>query len=197
MGIYEISMNSKTKTEKVKNSYWLQIKSNLADCSKGDLMNLILDLYDLSSSNKDFLEARFLKDRNALERYKEQIKKYVSPKDPWKESQRVSLKDAKKILSDYKKATGDKIGLADLMIHYVECGTTFSSMYGDMDEQYYASLESVFENALKIMKEFDAFEINDFIKRLKNILKMASGMGYGYYDTIAELFDDAYPAHEI
>jgi hypothetical protein len=85
-------------------------------------------------------------DSHILERYKAQIKKYLAPHEPWKESQQISSKKAKKVLSDYKKATNDKIGLIDLMVHYVECGTNFLCEYGDMYEQYYISLESVFDN---------------------------------------------------
>jgi hypothetical protein len=53
------------------------------------------------------------------------------------------LKDAKKVLSEYKKATGNKIAIIDLMVHYVECGNDFTL---DLDGPYYTSIESVFES---------------------------------------------------
>jgi hypothetical protein len=186
-------MNTENKKENPKSSHWLEIKKTLSGCSSSDLMGLIAELHSLSKSNKDFLEARFLRDDKVLERYKAQIKKYLAPNDPWKENQQISLKKAKKVLSDYKKATSDKIGLIDLMVYYVECGTDFLCEFGDMYEQYYISLESVFDHALKIMKQFSDHEVQDFIKRLKIVVRKADRMGWGYYDAISEMLDKAYP----
>jgi DNA repair exonuclease SbcCD ATPase subunit len=131
---------------KSKSSNWLEIRRTLNKCSENDLLGLNAELYSLLKSNKDFLEARFLQDNQALERYKAQIKKYLAPNEPWKDSQQISIKNAKKVLSDYKKATSNKIGLIDLMVYYIECDTDFLCEFGDMYEQYYISLESVFDS---------------------------------------------------
>jgi hypothetical protein len=186
-------MNVQKNQPKAKTTSWNDIRKILNRCSPGDLLSLIGEFYSLSKANKDFLEARFLRNNNALDRYKVQIKKYLAPNEPWKSNQQISLKDAKKILSDFKKATTDKIGLIELMVHYVECGTDFLCEFGDMYEQYYASLESVFDNALKVMKQFEAEEIQNFIDRLKTVVNKASHMGWGYYDSISDMLDEAYP----
>ena len=85
-----------------------------------------------------------------------------APSEPWKNNQQISLKDAKKAISDYKKATNDTISLIDLMVCYVEYGTEFLCEFGDIYEQYYYSLESVFSNALKLMKTFEYQEVISF-----------------------------------
>ncbi|WP_375331264.1 hypothetical protein [Candidatus Tisiphia endosymbiont of Oplodontha viridula] len=182
-------MNAKNKE---KTSNWLEIRKTLNGCSDGDIIGLIAELYSLSKSNKDFLETRFLPDNSALERYKAKIKKHLAPNEPWKDSQQISLKEAKKILSDYKKATSDKVGLIDLMVYYVECGTDFLCEFGDMYEQYYISLESVFENTIKIMQQFDETEMGYFIQRLHVVVKKAEHMGWGYYDAISEMLNSVY-----
>ena len=140
------------------------------------------------------MDARFLKDRQVLERYKTQIKKYLPPSESWRESQPLRLREAKKAISDYKKALGDPIDLIELMVHYVECGTNFLCEFGDMYEQYYISLESVFEKALTLMKQQEELEITAFISRLGVVVKKARDMGWGYYDTISDLLDEAYPS---
>ena len=76
------------------------------------------------------------------------------------------------------------------MIYYVECGTDFLCEFGDMYEQYYMSLESVFNNALKIMKQFDAPEVGDFTARLKTVVKKAEDMGWGYHDAISLMLEE-------
>ena len=61
-----------------------------------------------------------------------------------------------------------------------------------MYEQYYCSLESVFANCIKTMQQFDAEIMQDFAQRLSVVVNKASHMGWGYYDTISEMLDEAY-----
>lgn len=174
-----------------KSTKWLEIRKVLSKCSERDLIGLVGDLYALSQSNKDFLEARFIKNDKVLARYKDLIKKYIAPSEPWKNHQRISLKDAKKAISDYKKATDDTLGLIDLMVCYVEYGTDFLCEFGDMYEQYYCSLESVFSNILKLMNNFEHEEISNFEQRLRIVVKKAEHMGWGYYDSISDMLNTA------
>ncbi len=183
-------MSTGDKTIKANNK-WLGVRKVLSRCSERDLIGLVADLYALSQSNKDFLEARFIKNEQVLSRYKELVKKYIAPNEPWKNNQQISLKDAKKAISDYKKATNDTLGLIDLMVCYVEYGTDFLCEFGDMYEQYYCSLESVFSNILKLIKNFDDEEISGFEQRLRVVVKKAEHMGWGYYDAISDMLDAA------
>ena len=185
-------MNNVNKKEEKINP-WLEIRKKLNKCSEIDLKGIIGELYALSKTNKNFLDARFLNDTNALKRYESDIQKYIAPYEPWKSTQQVSIKDAKKILSDYKKATHDKMGLIHLMIHYVECGTHFLCEFGDMYAQYYNSLLSVFENALTLMKTLPDEAVQDFIVRMHSISREAYGMGWGYSDSITHMLHKAYP----
>ncbi len=178
---------------KAKNSNWLEIRKTLSRCSERDLLGLVAELYSLSKSNKDFLDARFLRDNQALLRYKAQVKRYLAPDEPWKESQKISLKEAKKAISDYKKASGDEWGTLELMVYYAECGTDFLCEFGDMYEQYYNSLESVFDNALKLMKKSSLNEIQEFVNRLEKVVWKARHMGWGYYDNISAMLQRAWP----
>lgn len=48
--------------KKDKNSRWIEIRRTLSKCLQRDLLGFISKLYSLTTSNKDFLEARFLCD---------------------------------------------------------------------------------------------------------------------------------------
>lgn len=185
-------MNEKGKIINSTNK-WLDIRKTLSKCSERDLLGLIGDLYARSKSNKDFLEARFIKNDEVLARYKGIIKKHIAPSKPWEHNQHISLKDAKKAISDYKKAKNDMMGLIDLMVCYVEYGTDFLCEFGDMYEQYYCSLESVFGNALKLMKKFEYQEVISFEQRLHVVVKKAEHIGWGYYDALSDMLNEAYP----
>ena len=183
-----------TKSKVTKENNWTDIKKPLKHCSSADFLSLISELYGLSKTNKNFLEARFLQTEETLDKYKDLVQKHVAPNEPWKNNQQISLKDAKKAISDFKKASGDKLKLIDLMIHYVECGTEYTLQYGDIDEQYYCSLESVFENALKLMKQYEDSEIDDYYDRMDDIVTRAIE-GWGYRDALSKMFNDAYPEY--
>lgn len=190
-------MSEKTNTEKIKNKNWIEIRKILHRCSESDLISIITELYTLHQSNKDFLEARFLKDNQALKRYKTKIEKNLDAHYPFNTSEYVNLKDAKKVISDYKKATNNTMGIIELMIHYVEIGTSVSNKNGGMYTAYYASLVSVLNTALALMKKFEQSEIQDFIERLKIIIRKSDDTGWGYYDHLLYLLKQNYPDENI
>ena len=121
-----------------------KIKSRINQFSSDEYLEIIKDLYDLSSTNKTFLESRFLQSSiDSLKPYKKIIEKALYPSIT--SNRGISLKDGKKAISDYKKSTKDDLGTMELMLFYVECGHKFTSEYGDIDEPFYNSLISVLE----------------------------------------------------
>ena len=50
---------------------------------------------------------------------------------------KLRLKDARKVISDFKKLEPDPESLADVMLYYVECGVRFTNDFGDIDEPFY------------------------------------------------------------
>lgn len=48
----------------------------------------------------------------------------------------LSLKNARAVISDFRKASQNKESIADLMLYYVECGVEFTNLYGDIDERF-------------------------------------------------------------
>lgn len=67
-------------------------------------------------------------------------------------NQPVKLSAARKAISDYRKAVGDAEGLAELMSFYAECGIEYTVAMGDIDEPFYISVEKVFLEGLKMLK---------------------------------------------
>src|SRR4030095_10078888 len=121
---------------------WKDIKTVLSQQSMPELLQLIKDLYALRPEVKDFLHARFLTSERTLAPYKNTIQQSLSPDVIHGED--IELSRGRKAISAYKKATNDPRGTLELMVYYVECGTQFTVDYGDIDEAFYASLESMF-----------------------------------------------------
>lgn len=169
---------------------WKDIRSLLADLPHDKLLATVQDLYKFRKENRDFLHTRFLKGIMGLDEYKATIQKYMYPKEPWKPGHDVSLSKAKKAISDYRKAVKDPYGLIELMIFYVECGTGFSLEFGDMDEPFYSSLESVFAQVLTLLKPYPLEEIDCYVVKLKDIVYQTRHMGWGYHDALSDMLSE-------
>lgn len=172
-----------------KTSNWSEIKKRLEPFDKKELINVIKDLHSLSKENKNFLSARFASDKNQIfKKYKEKVVEPFYPANGRFGS--LKLAPAKKAINDYKKASNDLLGTLDLMLTYVESGTEFTCEYGDIDENFYNSLESVLFNFQELISSKSEDYLDDFKDRLIKLRNKASGLGWGYGDTVDEIIDE-------
>ena len=137
-----------------KTTGWQNMRRQLDNRSKPVLIALVKDLHDASPDNRDFLLARFQVEDDAdaaLEKYRRKI---VEQFFPARGDGKLKLAEARKAIRDYRKATGNLAGTIDLMLTYVENGTEFTHEFGDINESFYNSLESVLnEMAQLLMRE--------------------------------------------
>ena len=174
---------------------WSNIRKSLLLLDRSELIALVKDLYANSDENRRFLEARFSQGQDQVEAvladYKQEIiycffgERGISDDLP-------RLRDARRLIRDYRKATQDISGTLDLMLHYVETGTEFTNTYGDINEPFYNSLESVLVDFCEgIFKSSDPEQAyGQFNKRLVALKKATYGIGWGYGDAVQEILDD-------
>ena len=79
---------------------------------------------------------------------------------------RIKLIEAKKAISDFRKISKNPAHIIELMIFYVEKGIDIENEFGDLYESFYASMESVFENIVKMLNANPEF-IPVYRKRLE------------------------------
>jgi hypothetical protein len=176
------------------------IKIALSKLSRKDLVKLVGDLYSSSPDNRAFLEAKFSSLNKtepsskspSLNRYKSIIRKNLFP-DVMTGKAPLSFVPVRKAISDYKRATGDKKGVLELMVYAVECGNDFTCEYGDIDERFYDNLVSLFSKAVKLLKTMDAQTKDVYLPRLISVIEKADGIGWGYHDGIADALYEAFP----
>jgi len=174
---------------------WSDIRKRLLLLGRNELIAQIKDLYAISDENRRFLESRFAQGQDqvqvVLADFKQEIfycffgERGISDDLP-------RLRDARRLIRDYRKATMDIVGTLDLMLHYVETGTEFTNTYGDINEPFYNSLESVVndfcEGIFKASDPEQSYEMFD--KRLVALKKAAYGIGWGYGDAVQEILND-------
>ena len=169
---------------------WQDVKSKLIKEESGELLKLIWDLYSLNDKNRTFIHARY-SFIDPLKPYKTIISKSLYP-DPIR-NEPLMLAAGRKAISEYKKAVGDPIGMLELSIYYIECGHKFTLEYGDIDEQFYDSLESMFDRVLKMLTQFDQTIIDKYFPRLLSLTEEVSGIGWGHYDYLITELEEAFP----
>jgi hypothetical protein len=169
-----------------KTTGWQNIHRQLDDWSKPALVTLVKDLYDASPDNRDFLLARFQADEDigaALEKYRHKIVEQFFPAHG---DGKLKLAEARKAIRDYRKATGNLTGTIDLMLTYVENGTEFTHEFGDINESFYNSLESVLTEMAQLLMREGTELYPRFRERIRRLATLADGIGWGYGDAVRD-----------
>jgi hypothetical protein len=167
---------------------WKDVKVVLVEKEKAELLKLIADLYSSSADNKSFIHSRYSVGGETLEPYRSIISESLYP-DVYK-NKPIRLSIGKKAISDYFKATKDKAGQLELMVHYLETGNQFTVDFGDIDEQFYSSLESMFERTLTELRKQSTDVQEKYVSRLEEVVSLARNIGWGYFDYISDIFGE-------
>ena len=172
---------------------WSAARQHLTTWNKPALLALVKDLYEAAAVNRDFIQARCQADENggeALEKYRRKIVEQFFPACGFG---KLKLSEARKAIRDYRKATGNVAGTAELLMTYVENGAQFTREYGDIDERFYDNLVSLFSKAAKLLKTMDAQTKEITLPRLISVVEKAVGIGWGYHDGITDALYGAFP----
>ena len=100
---------------------------------------------------------------------------------------KLKLGEARKAIRDYRKATGNLPGTAELLMTYVENGTRFTHEFGDIDERFYSSVESALGELATLLLGEPRVLYQQFSDRLARVEQMANGIGWGFHDFIEDV----------
>jgi hypothetical protein len=167
------------------------LKKELADFDKKKLIGLISELYDKNKTVKEYLDYYLNPDEEAsLKVYREKVREAFYPKRGFG----FKLAQGKKAISDFRKLKPSVDSLIDLMLYYVECGVEFTNDYGDIDENYYLSLERAYRDSLALIHKHlrhDAFK-----DRASQIVYNSENIGWGFHDTLGDLYYEIYAGED-
>jgi len=164
---------------------WTDVKAELANFDRLGLVGLIQDLYTAQEDNRTFLHARFGLGEDVLKPYKETLERWLWPDVLRNED--TSVVKAKQAISSYKKAVGEPVGLAELMVFYCECAARFCNDIGYQDDSYFDALVRMFEQAVKVIAQLPASDLNPLIARLDKVRTLSHNFGYGVGDDMDSL----------
>jgi hypothetical protein len=180
-------MKSETAKSTKKTGGWSRVSKQLATWDRPALLSLVKDLYDAAASNRDFVQARCQtgdEGGEVLDTYRNRITEQFFPKRGFG---KLKLAEARKAIRDYRKATGNLAGTAELLMTYVENGAQFTHDYGDIDERFYNSIESVLRELADLLRGEGRELYPQFGERLADVEQLTDGIGWGFHDFVADV----------
>ncbi|MBW4084080.1 DUF6155 family protein [Paenibacillus sp. S150] len=94
----------------------------------------------------------------------------------------------KQAIKDFSNISNNKEHIAEIMVFTVECGVDFTLSYGDIDERFYRTITSIYEQALKYIVDN---QLEDkFVDRCNELMQSSQEIGWGFGDGMMELYSD-------
>jgi len=163
------------------------LKKQLKEYDQNELIDLITELYKSDKSVEEFLSMKFIGGGVIENLYEDAKQKIRDEFFPDKGHGKLRLVAAKKTITKFKKLTNNQLKTVDLMLYYVESGTEFTLVYGDIDGKFYDSMESMYAKVIFECEESQAL-FDEFHSRLYSIVEKTEGIGWGYHDGLCDLY---------
>lgn len=163
------------------------LRKDLKKLEKNELISLLLDIADLRKENLEWLGLK-LKGASgngkAMAYFKAKIRTCIfSDATP-------DLKEARRIISNFKKISNDERLIIELMLFYVETGTRLDEEYGDLYGAFYTSMENMFHEIIALLNEPRNASLKRQFKPQLNWITEHAAEGWGYKDTIEEYISE-------
>ena len=166
---------------------WAEIRTHLNALKKRDLVEAMKALFESSADCRAFLAARLLSKSDGGAALKSYRKKIVDQFYPDRGFGKLKLGVARKAIRDYRKAADDLSGTLELMMTFVETATEFTRDFGDINEGFYNSADSVLSELVQLLKKPGRGELYaHFRDRLQELARRADCIGWGYGDSVED-----------
>jgi hypothetical protein len=156
---------------------WADVKINLASFDRAALLGVLQDLYAPDEVNRAFLHARFGLGDDPLQPYKKTIDRCLWPNVF--RGRQTSVSKATGAITKYKKALGDPVGLAELLVFYCERAAGFCQEVHHEDMAYFDALVRMFEQALKATANLTGKVQHGFLARLDRVRSIGRQLSNG------------------
>ncbi len=166
---------------------WSSVKASLHSMDRAGLEGIVRDLYAASSANRRFLHARFGPGAAALAEYRDLVRNAVYP-DPLG-SRPIRLRDGAAAIADYKRSSGDLVGVVDLLLTFVEAGTEQAADLGLAEDAYFSSLLRKLAEAASLLEALPEQARAEAVARLVGLGKYQERIGWGFGDDLADIVD--------
>lgn len=175
-------------------------KRKLTDLSVEELCGFVQELCAINKDNRLFADMFLGNDaEQCFKATQKKIEKALSYN--WNrrgETTKIwNFKEVSLWLKAYRMFRKDLAELAELYIYAAETGNQITLDMGDIDERYYESMENLFETACAAVNDIPSGESrSEYIDKLKSIAQSTDGIGWGYHDSMEDIFFEAFDENE-
>ena len=168
-----------------------EVKRRLKEKTVKDLIKIISGCYKVSNESRFYISTELIENKQETKEIIRELKEELSVAF-WGKKKTLpppvpNLRRAKKIVIDLKKVTDNPEIIIQFMLDYVGHGIMYSCKYGDMWEQYYDSIENMFQNMTKMIIEFqDQINVRRIIKEIEDVIWKSHEFGWGLYDNLTD-----------
>lgn len=166
-----------------------ELRQYLKVRSQAELVEEIVELFRRMPAVKDYYQAKLTPqaESQVLDKYQKIIRDEFFP-DRGLGKGRLSI--ARQAVNDYKRVAVHPASVADIMLFYVEQGVKFTTEYGDIDDPFYHSMESMYKKALAWIVKYGLDD--GFKRRCRRIVTDTSEMGWGFHDVLTDLYEETF-----
>ena len=168
-----------------------KFKEYIETKNEESLRNELITLYKTFEAVEEYYETRLATKKldEIAQKYKAVLEKQFYPS---KGFPKLRYSVARKAISDFKKVCSNPFAIVDMQLTYVEYGVECTLQYGDIDENFYDSMGSMFKTCLENMKENGL--LDSFQERCRLIREKTRDMGWGFGDEIRSLYEEYFEA---
>lgn len=164
-----------------------EIKAELTKLDKDSLIKHISELYKKYKPVKEYFDFYINPDEEeVLAVYKAKVREGFYPKRGYN----LKLSMSRKAINDLKKLGVSTECLADVMLYFVECGVEFTNEFGDIDDNFYTSVENTFEKAIELINQSGV--LDKYKERATKVVNDTAGIGWGFHDYLADVYYEYY-----
>ncbi len=168
-----------------------EIRSHLNQKSSDALVEEIITLIKTFPQIREFYQAQLVPGDNSeiLSKYKGIIENEFFPARGFG---KLRLANIRKALSDYKKLSSSADERVELLLCFVSQGARFIDVYGDIQENFYSSMESAYEEACELIASTGLKK--EWRNQFEYLVKATKNSGYGFGDSIHDIFYETFDA---
>jgi uncharacterized protein YktA (UPF0223 family) len=165
------------------------LKAYLKDKSSDELSKEIIELVKLFPDIKQYYTVKInpASERGVFEKYKNIIKNEFFPERGFGKMRYLNVNKA---ISDFKKTSNNVELYGELLLYYADIGVDFTNEYGDIDERFYLNIEKAYDSALSYISMNDL--LDKYYNYASKILSKADGIGWGFTDSMNEIYCQYY-----
>ncbi|MDR0271675.1 DUF6155 family protein [Paenibacillus sp.] len=161
------------------------IKKHLDNHTREELKDEILNLTKKFPIIQEYYFSVIFPDQGeVLEKYKKIIEKEFGHHN----RQILRYPIMKKAIKDFSNISNNKEQIAEIMVFTVECGVDFTLSFGDIDQKFYHTIASIYEQALKYIVDNQLEE--KFVDRCNELMQSSQDIGWGFGFDMMDLYSD-------